>query len=114
MKRATVDGLREKRELLPRASRHLYEVRLKRISKSRADQYFTALRMPVRWKRGSIFTIAAGGLRNRSRNLRHVLGNDILRRRDRRFLSLDRNDVAQKCREYQRKILPHEKLLPVP
>jgi hypothetical protein len=111
LKPSSVNWVGRKRELLTRSARHFHQMRLIGISETRADQQFTALRMPVRRKRGASLSIAPGGLGESGGNRWHTLRDNRFRRRNRRWL-LSSNKSCDYKNEYEaHKMSSHRVLL---
>ena len=113
MKPPAANGIREERQLLPRAARHLHEVKLRRISEPRGNQHFAPRRMPIRKAGGAKRRVSPRSLRQRRRNLWHAIHDKIFRRRNHRLLSQRAyHRQEHHCRHHSHS-LHHESLLNV-
>ena len=86
LKSAAAHRVREKRKLLPLAPRRLHQMQLRRIGKPSSNQHLPPRRTPVRQRRAPERPIPPSRLNQGSRNPRHPLHHQILRRRNHRLL----------------------------
>src|SRR6266700_5990390 len=78
MKPPASDGVREKRQLLPRPARRLHQMKLRRLRKPRRNQHLSFCGMPIRQTGTSIRRILACGFRHRCGYLRHAVHDQIV------------------------------------
>src|ERR1019366_4378351 len=101
MKGGAMDGLREKCQLLPRASRHSHEVCLIGVSEPRPDHHFAPLRVPVGLKSSTILRVSPDCFRQGLRNLGNALRHQAFWRSNRVFLCRRVNSNSDKQAQFK-------------
>jgi len=74
------NAIGEKCQLLARAAGHLHFVNLYRVRKARPDQHLAPARMPGENRGTSKFRVTIGAFRNRDRDGRNALDDEIISR----------------------------------